>query len=122
MGYYSDVALSMYKKDYNKMVELNKENEDFNDLIRIANKRTYTGDEDVVTLYWESVKWHTAFPEIGTIEDYLRILVEQDRPYNFIRIGEDWDDVEYNYHYSDTVDSNIVIDKISLYRAINIDE
>ena len=122
MGYCSNVALSMYKKDYDKMIELNEKNMISDNLIELAEKHIFTdSDDNVIVLYWDSVKWYPEYSDVKAVEDYLCTLREQDRPYNFIRIGEGWDDIEYSCHYSDIVDNDVVIDKINLYRAIDID-
>ena len=85
MGYYSDVAIAVQKKDYIKLRQ-----------------------EKYVVLKWQSIKWYNDFEEISLIEKFLKKIPHHD----FIRIGEEMDDIEEyqgTHHYLIEVQRDISI-------------
>ena len=99
MGYYSDVAVVLKKKDYPKLLEYARNNNPYTlDFIEagVNHAPTPTGD-DFVYLLWNGVKWYSTDGEI--INDFLKTLPDDD--YDFLRIGEDYDDWES--HWGDNV-------------------
>lgn len=92
MGYYSSVAISMYEKDYDRMCELAKaEDEDAYRFIMGAQRH----DKDLatghaVTILYDWVKWYSEFKDVGFVENFLRDLDD----YSFKRIGEEEGDIE----------------------------
>lgn len=102
MGYRSDVALALTKagvETLNRKLDedaLNRvKKQHVKELISHAQKHFIdeSGDE---SWYWEQIKWYTDwkddYPEIHFIDSLLRELNEDE--FYFIRIGEDYDDVE----------------------------
>ncbi len=88
MGYCSNVALAMYKKDFETMMHYFKENcRDAYDTWSGAELSFFEDDKDqviVAKLYW--MKWYAAFDEVIQTEEYLANLEET--PYHFTRVGE----------------------------------
>ena len=94
MGYYSDVALAMQKKDYAEMLDKAKliDVPDVRrEVLELLDKQgeKYESEEHIV-LYWENIKWYPIFPEIEWIKE------NKPETYAFLRVGEDMDDVEYS--------------------------
>lgn len=98
MGYYSDVAIAVQKKDYLKLKQAisslcsaaELKNKSLN-LIEAAKKKEIQIDkEKYVVLKWQSIKWYNDFEEISFIEKFLKKIPHHD----FIRIGEEMDDIE----------------------------
>lgn len=113
MGYYSQVAIAMSKDDYNTLVEkvtkLKNENDtkdkkDFYiqsiydivtnpDRFRVTQTKNYTIESktlDVVILTFDYIKWYETDNDISYIMNFVRSL----GMYQFIRIGEEYDDIE----------------------------
>lgn len=116
MGYYSDVAMAMKKKDYAKLrqaisslfsdAELKNVSRN---LIEAAQKTEIKIDkEKYVVLKWQSIKWYNDFEEISFIEKFLEKIPHHD----FIRIGEEMEDIEEyqgTHHYLIEVQRDISI-------------
>lgn len=99
MGYYSEVAFATRQKTYMKMLKEAKHNEKI--LNFITNRGTYVsrigeGDDAVVILEWFSVKWYDDFDEVKFIEEWMRRgdCELDDIQYSFVRLGEDYEDIE----------------------------
>lgn len=109
MGYYSDVAIAVQKKDYIKLKQAISSLCSAADLIEAAQKTEIQIDkEKYVVLKWQSIKWYNDFEEISLIEKFLKKIPHHD----FIRIGEEMDDIEeyqVTYHYLIEVQRDISI-------------
>lgn len=109
MGYYSDVAIAVQKKDYIKLKQAISSLCSAADLIEAAQKTEIQIDkEKYVVLKWQSIKWYNDFEEISFIEKFLKKIPHHD----FIRIGEEMDDIEEyqgTYHYLIEVQRDISI-------------
>lgn len=102
MGYYSEVAITLHKEDFETLVRrAAEESEDSLYLIRIS---TLYKDEDneTVSMTWNSVKWYEGFRSVDFIMSFLR---SNDVEYQFKRIGEETGDIEEEYN-----DENFVLD------------
>ena len=114
MGYRSDVRIRTTKEGYEIMKEeidkyLNEKVEDNLDYTP-ANLVKHTDNTDidgnVVTMDWNYIKWYDFFPEIMAVINALGILQEKDIDYQFMRVGEDLDDIEELWHIeNDSFDS-----------------
>ena len=99
MGYRSDVALAMYKTDYDKLIEFSKQRmDDDNDCVSLYDFITKYVDDiipkkdnKIVILCWKWVKWYEEYYHIATLNEYLE---DNDIDYTFVRIGEELDDNE----------------------------
>ena len=105
MGYRSTVVISTSHDGYSKLVsQLWRENGlqgIMHPLVGIdvwGNKCTFDfHDEaaDGVICGFENIKWYGTFEEIQAFEDVLEKLEDAGVPWCFVRIGEDYDDIEY---------------------------
>ena len=98
MGYRSEIAISMRKEDFELLKEFDKENKNLMELLEMAEVKESRG---VVVIKWDSLKWYPEFPEVQAIAEFIAELSEADKPYRFIRIGEDVNDTEVEYNYGD---------------------
>lgn len=120
MGYRSEVAIAMRKEDYELLKGFDKENKNLVELLDVAEVKESRG---VVVIRWDSLKWYPEFPEVQAIAEFIAELSEADKPYRFIRLGEDVDDTENEYNYGDEEKygdiSYRVNDMIGVERYIN---
>ncbi len=100
MGYRSDVALALSKTGVEKFTTaLNDSCLDYgiaNEVKALLESRArhLTDPENGAELwYWEDIKWYTDYPDVNFIENFLSSLVD-DEDYRFMRLGEDYEDVE----------------------------
>lgn len=89
MGYKSEVAVAVKTADYEKFI---KGNSDFKNLMSIADIST---NNEIVIIYWDWVKWCPEYEDIQKFESVLGIIADNNHPYTFVRIGEDYDDTEF---------------------------
>jgi hypothetical protein len=114
MGYRSDVRIRTTKEGYEIMKEeidkyLNEKVEDNLDYTPenlVKHTDNIDDDGEVVTMDWNYVKWYDFFPEIMAVSNALGILQEKDIDFQFMRIGEDLDDIEEKWSINnDSFDS-----------------
>ncbi|WP_165046340.1 hypothetical protein [Adlercreutzia sp. ZJ138] len=56
----------------------------------------YEEDSDCVVFGWDSIKWYDGlFADVTNVTDALDKLEEGGIPYEFCRIGESWEDIEF---------------------------
>lgn len=99
MGYYSDVAIGLFKKDYEKLI---KEADElgYKILTIVSEKREFEADDidTAVVLLFESVKWY------GNSVDWLEKSL--DKIESFRRyIGEEYSDIAEKYGGDDWNDN-----------------
>lgn len=60
-------------------------------------KQQVTSENGDVLYYWKYIKWEREFPEVDIIERFMEQLDRENlsEKYMFVRVGEEWDDVEY---------------------------
>lgn len=104
MGYYSDAALAVRKRDFDRMLIRAKQEPDPDELLRFLTRNAdhYAGGdpddpESPVVLYWSFIKWYEEFPDIRYVEDWMAGKYGDGFGFAFIRIGEGDDDVEERY-------------------------
>lgn len=93
--YYSDVAITLFTSDYNRMIEQAKKtgNDAIIDFVVNAPVDVHTLNHGEITqIGWANVQWQDSYEDVGFILNFLSKNV----PYHFIRVGEDdeEDDVE----------------------------
>ncbi len=103
MGYYSDVALCLTKAGAAQLATViearvgsspeNFASSAIKDLLggEPAHKDAATG---AVAFCWSGMKWYADFEEVAFVESFMADLEYED--YYFIRVGEDYDDIEVN--------------------------
>ena len=104
MGYYSNVALCLTKNGMDQLktvlAEAEKNNPD-----NFAAIKILIGDEPsrtdertgAVVFLWEGEKWYEEFAEMAFVAKLMDSLPSED--FLFIRIGEDYDDIETRGSY-----------------------
>ena len=94
MGYRSEVAITLYTKDYKTMVKRANTLKDKSIYEFIKEADRFIADENnITTLYWDYIKWYNDDKIIKWIEKFIRNVDS-----TFIRIGEDNDDNEEKYY------------------------
>ncbi|WP_288908613.1 hypothetical protein [uncultured Desulfovibrio sp.] len=104
MGYYSDVALCLTQNGMDQLktalAEAEKNNPDnfaaIKMLIGGEPSKIDEGSGSVVFL-WEEEKWYDEFDEVAFVGKLMDNLPHED--FLFIRIGEDYDDIETRGSY-----------------------
>lgn len=91
MGYRSDVTITLYKQDFETLVRQASENTNGAlDLIKYAT--LYKNEaSDIVTLFWNSVKWYDGYNDVDFIMSFIR---NGDVQYHYLRVGEESGDIE----------------------------
>lgn len=104
MGYYSDVGLAMYKKDFENMLKYFKETcaeaydtwTKADDYALFENKEEPSNPVIVAKIYM--TKWYRSFDDVEATTNYLFSCSDKDIKYQFIRIGEELGDDEEQYN------------------------
>ena len=95
MGYRSEVGVAVKTPDYEKFM---KGNSDIKDLLSYADIRS---NGSVVIIYWDWIKWYPEYDDISKFESVLNCIDDNGHPYTFVRIGEDYDDIDFHTHGGD---------------------
>ena len=100
MGYRSDVALILDKESVIKLhaaiadSSLNEETrKEVNDLFAHPSRHLHDPEGGSELWYWDSVKWYSDYPDVSFIENFISENCDLDN-YRFMRVGEEWDDIE----------------------------
>ncbi len=111
MGYYSEVGLCLNKAAHaamlKKLARQNKETKkEVKELLAYADKYIAHSkiEEGSVLYHWEWVKWYNSYTEVKFVEEFLQTLgvdEEVELLYRFVRIGEEYDDIEFLGGYYD---------------------
>ena len=104
MGYYSDVALCLTKNGMDQLksalVQAERNNpENFAAIKMLIGGEPSKIDEGSgsVVFLWEGEKWYEEFAEMAFVAKLMDNLPSED--FLFIRIGEDYDDIETRGSY-----------------------
>ena len=104
MGYYSDVALCLTKNGMDQLKTALAEAEKNNHGNFAAIKMLIGGEPNKidegsgsVVFLWEGEKWYDEFDEIAFVGEFMDNLPHEE--FLFIRIGEDYDDIETHGSY-----------------------
>lgn len=96
MGYYSDLRLSITKRDYLIMLEKDEKNSNSCAYILSPDNATVKGYKangvECIFIKQDSFKYYKEFEDIQLLEKYLS---ETKNGYVFFRVGDGWDDIEY---------------------------
>ena len=114
MGYYSEVAITLYKEDFEALVEeaANRENVALNlikNSLLCENKKS-----NIITIYWNSIKWYENYDDVRFIMSFIE---NNDTQYHFIRTGESSGDIEEESN--DKCD--VLCDSIYIETFINVE-
>ena len=125
MGYRSDVAYVLRfdnKADMDAFtaLQLAKQDEHINDALKELRLIQSTSRARILFFYAENVKWYQGYSDVDSHEVLLKQAIEMfdTAGYRFVRIGENYDDVELK----DEGDYDHLWDYIDVYRpTINSD-
>ena len=93
MGYRSDVALVLSKEAaalLKKRLEAATPDERY--LLDNPDRYEVDGKTEEALWRWHYVKWYEEFDEVAFIDNFLKELSDDD--YLFVRLGENFDDIE----------------------------
>ena len=104
MGYYSDVALCLTKNGMNHLKTALSEAERNNSANFAAIKMFIGGEPSkidestgAVVFLWKGEKWYEDLAEMAFVAKLMDSLPDED--FLFIRLGEDYDDIETHGSY-----------------------
>ncbi len=104
MGYYSDVTLILRADAAAKLQKSLADGTAASDASAVEAKRLidnashcHRAADGAVLYQWTAVKWYDEFPEVQFIGRFLEGV--NGKSYYFIRIGEDYDDIEVSGAY-----------------------
>ena len=104
MGYYSDVALCLTKNGMDQLKTALAEAERSNPVDFAAIKMLIGGEPSkidestgAVVFLWKGEKWYEEFAEMAFVAKLMDSLPSED--FLFIRLGEDYDDIETRGSY-----------------------
>lgn len=104
MGYRSDVKCITTKEGFeliDKLVRkasgITKENEDFEYWLTDEFNTSSIANDKYMLMEYDDIKWYSNDPAVQAFEQALERLEAQKIPYQFIRAGEDDEDVERKY-------------------------
>ena len=110
MGYRSEVVLAISKEAAPYFMAMLAKNPETKRLCEEAD--TFQGDfdnEGSWIIHWDGIKWYEGYPEIDSITEFMEgmasqdltsfgdaddSIIEWDRHYRFVRVGEDHEDIE----------------------------
>lgn len=105
MAYESNVALMLNENDYqalkNKFEKLSTECRVWLTVAEKRGERNFNRDrehDEFVYLYWEDIKWSEKLPEVKAVMDQIREMQNQNHAYDFVRLGDDEEDMEHRYN------------------------
>ena len=112
MGYRSDIVI-VTKIENKELVKLLQEDEENTDEQYFFSMEDYNGKKmECFFTRYEYVKWYDSFPSVNKIRSAMDNIEDGDS-FGFIRVGEDYDDVEslgmpydFNIQLSRTIDVN----------------
>ena len=89
MGYRSQVAIAMKKEDAKIFLE------DFVKDTDLEGGEVVKELPHVTVITFDDIKWDTWYPDVAGAESFLDELEKREKYYEFVRIGEDYSDVEF---------------------------
>ena len=121
MGYRSDIRIITSEKGFEELKKfvtkyLKEHNEDYNllencDIKQEGKKQCYFG--------WNYVKWYeNDYEDVDAIMEGLQHLSDKEYSYRYMRIGEEYDDVEeqYVFYFPITYMPNMIEIKVKRYQ------
>ncbi len=104
MGYYSEAVLVFTAKGTETMRSMIDEQQlgmalRTRNFLEEANMHSIDSKSRAEFFHWDSVKWYQMFEEIACINSVMEELDDED--FLFIRIGEDFEDIEIQGRYWD---------------------
>lgn len=100
MGYRSEVRIATTREGYDLMcdrIDFISEGHDSYPLMGSERQPEFFDEENGTVVFgWDNIKWYVGlFCDVTNVVKALGELYEQEIPYEFCRIGESWDDIEF---------------------------
>ena len=100
MGYRSEVKIVTTREGYDQMcerVDTLSEGLGTSPLMGSCRKPDFFEESDGCVVFgWDYIKWYEGlFADVSNVADALSEIDECGLPYEFCRIGESWDDIEF---------------------------
>ncbi|WP_165047562.1 MULTISPECIES: hypothetical protein [unclassified Adlercreutzia] len=100
MGYRSEVKIATTRKGYDQMCEYVDALSDGLDTFPLMGsccKPDFFEERDGCVVFgWDYIKWYEGLlADVSNVVDALSEIDECGLPYEFCRIGESWDDIEF---------------------------
>ena len=106
MGYRSDVAIALLKEDYPKFLKMYSDLRN-NDFIEDFSPDKVEEIQDTIIIHLNDVKWYDwAYEDVKAV---MRILHEEEFPYEFLRIGEEHDDIDSEQFEEDALGAHLEV-------------
>lgn len=120
MGYRNDVAIAMRVKDYDAFSDKALASKFSEDIINLLGSAIIRKRANYVIFQWECIKWDPLFEGAEKwIEDNLPPI------HKFVRIGQDYDDIQVNFNTYDPnmneEDLDIAAKYLHIRRDIKVD-
>ena len=110
MGYYSNVRAITTKKGYERFLELIYDDDRwFIDDYPWFSRTEYN---DTVMFGWNDVKWYEGYPEVDAVMSAIETLASEGYPFEYLRIGEEFDDIETREHNPEELNRHIATARI----------
>ncbi len=123
MGYRSEVKIATTREGYDLMcdrIDFISEGLDSYPLMGRERKPDFFDEENGCVVFgWDDVKWYVGLLcDVTNVQEALGELDEQKIPYEFCRIGESWDDIEFrtsgdNENLAIHVEPSVAIEVVS---------
>ena len=100
MGYRSEVKIATTREGYDQMcerVDALSEGSGTSPLMGSRRKPDFFEESDGCVVFgWDYIKWYEGLlADVDNVADALNEINECGLPYEFCRIGESWDDIEF---------------------------
>lgn len=123
MGYYSDVKCVTTREGWRKLSEaVQKVAKDNDELLTEQGDPVEVVNGKYILAEWEYVKWYDdQFKDIEAFMQALRNLENDDIPYRFMRIGENYHDVEFIDYDGENWEQSRDMPQLVLNRTIEVE-
>lgn len=110
MGYYSNVRINTTNEGYERFMKLVPESELWFFKPGCCGFRLVKYD-DTVVFGWQDAKWYDGYSEVDTVMRAIRTIASEGFPVEYIRVGEEFDDIETIEHNEDELNHHIAISR-----------
>lgn len=123
MGYRSDVAVGIQFPTRDDLIgfctfmRMNS-NKHVMELLEEFSEVIGRDDDHVIMYTVDSVKWYDSYPEVQAMEFVLKMAQERDYATVFMRVGENYDDIEVEWHEPDAGKHSCLYDLFDISRNI----
>lgn len=121
MGYRSDVKIITTKEGWARINEEVRKVSEGEDRL-VSDVATLICDGKYVLAEWDDVKWYETYDSgVDAIMRELKRFDAEHIPYQYLRIGEDWDDMECLYERDWKSDKYDDMPDLVLVRKIEVE-